>query len=80
MSLVAIELGVVVGYAMEYAGYIAPGVAAILLPGFFYRRANMAGAFAVLTSSVAANLVLKFGLPDVPYSRRAPASMLLRLS
>ena len=36
----------------EYTGFIAPGVVAIFLLGFFYRPANKTGAFAVLISSV----------------------------
>jgi len=54
----------------EYTGFIAPGVVAIFLLGFFYRPANKTGAFAVLISSVAANLALKFGLPDMPFVLR----------
>jgi solute:Na+ symporter, SSS family len=36
----------------EYSGFIAPGVVAIFLLGFFFKRANTAGAFAVLIGSV----------------------------
>ena len=36
----------------EYTGFIAPGVVAIFLLGFFWKRANTAGAFALLISSV----------------------------
>ncbi|MEL6366303.1 MAG: hypothetical protein AAFR11_15830 [Pseudomonadota bacterium] len=39
----------------EYTGFIAPGVVAIFLLGFFDKRANAAGAFSVLISSVAAS-------------------------
>lgn len=41
----------------EYTGFIAPGVVAIFLLGFFDKRANASGAFAVLISSVAASFV-----------------------
>ncbi len=40
----------------EYTGFIAPGVVAIFLLGFFDKRANTAGAFAVLVGSVAVSL------------------------
>ena len=54
----------------EYTGFIAPGVVAIFLLGFFYRPANKTGAFTVLIGSVVINLVLKFGLPDMPFVLR----------
>ena len=54
----------------EYTGFIAPGVVAIFLLGFFYKQANQAGAFAVLIGSVVASLVLKFGVPDMPFVLR----------
>ncbi|MEO1474552.1 MAG: sodium transporter, partial [Pseudomonadota bacterium] len=54
----------------EYSGFIAPGVVAIFLLGFFFKRANQAGAFAVLIGSVAISLVMKFALPDMPFVLR----------
>lgn len=51
----------------EYSGFIAPGVVAIFLLGFFWKRMNTAGAFAVLIGSVAINVLLKFGAPDIPF-------------
>ncbi|MEM1149183.1 MAG: sodium/solute symporter [Pseudomonadota bacterium] len=37
----------------EYTGFVAPGIVAVFLLGFFWERANTAGAFALLLSSVA---------------------------
>jgi solute:Na+ symporter, SSS family len=54
----------------EYTGFIAPGVVAIFLLGFFWTRTNAAGAFAVLIGSVVFNILLKFGAPDVPFILR----------
>jgi SSS family solute:Na+ symporter len=54
----------------EYTGFIAPGVVAIFLLGFFFKRANQAGAFAVLIGSVLANLLLKFSAPELPFVLR----------
>ena len=54
----------------EYTGFIAPGVVAIFLLGFFFRPANKAGAFAVLIGSLVASLALKLGLPDMPFVLR----------
>lgn len=36
----------------EYTGFIAPGIVAIFLLGFFWKRANTPGAFALLMASV----------------------------
>lgn len=54
----------------EYTGFIAPGVVAIFLLGFFLKRTNTAGAFAVLIGSVLFNILLKFGVPEVPFILR----------
>jgi SSS family solute:Na+ symporter len=54
----------------EYTGFIAPGVVAIFLLGFFYKRANEASAFAALITSVIANVALKILLPDLPFVLR----------
>ena len=54
----------------EYTGFIAPGVVAIFLLGFFYQRTNQAGAITILLGSVVVNLMLKFGQPDIPFVLR----------
>lgn len=36
----------------EYTGFVAPGIVAVFLLGFFWKRANTTGAFALLVSSV----------------------------
>lgn len=54
----------------EYTGFIAPGVVAVFLLGFFWKRTNAVGAFALLISSVALNFAAKFGLPDLPFVLR----------
>lgn len=51
----------------EYSGFIAPGVVAVFLLGFFSKRTNAIGAFAALFGSVGINVALKFGAPDVPF-------------
>ena len=51
----------------EYTGFIAPGIVVVFLLGFFDKKANAAGAFTALIGSVAANILLKFGMPDVPF-------------
>jgi SSS family solute:Na+ symporter len=54
----------------EYSGFIAPGVVVIFLFGFFWKRMNTPGAFAVLLGSVAFNILLKFAMPDIPFILR----------
>lgn len=51
----------------EYTGFIAPGVVAVFLMGFFWKRTNTAGAFAMLIGSVVINIAMKIGLADVPF-------------
>jgi SSS family solute:Na+ symporter len=54
----------------EYTGFIAPGVVAVFLLGFFWKRTNSFGAFAILIGSVALNLIAKFELPEMPFVLR----------
>lgn len=54
----------------EYTGFIAPGVVAIFLLGFYFKRMNTHGAFAVLIGSVLVSLAMKLGLPDMPFVLR----------
>ncbi len=51
----------------EYSGFIAPGVVAVFLLGFFSKRTNAAGAFTALFGSIAVNVALKFGAPEIPF-------------
>lgn len=51
----------------EYSGFIAPGVVAVFLLGFFSKRTNGAGAFAALFGSIIVNVALKVGAPEIPF-------------
>ncbi len=51
----------------EYTGFIAPGIVAVFLLGFFWKRTNKAGAFALLISSVLLSVAAKIALPDLPF-------------
>ena len=51
----------------EYTGFIAPGIVAVFLLGFFWKRANAAGAFALLVSSLLLSVFAKLNLPDLPF-------------
>lgn len=50
----------------EYSGFVAPGVVAVFLLGFFYKKANEMGAYAVLLGSVLLSLIFYIiaGLED----------------
>ncbi|MEO1101429.1 MAG: sodium/solute symporter [Pseudomonadota bacterium] len=54
----------------EYTGFVAPGVVAVFLLGFFWKRTNAPGAFALLISSVALNLIAMIALPHIPFVLR----------
>ncbi len=55
----------------EYSGFIAPGIVAVFLLGFFWARATALGAFGALIGSIVFNITLKFapliGFPDIPF-------------
>ncbi len=51
----------------EYTGFIAPGIVVVFLLGFFDKKMNAVGAFTALLGSLAVNVALKFGMPDVPF-------------
>lgn len=54
----------------EYTGFVAPGIVAVFLLGFFWERANKYGAFALLISSVALSVMAAFMVPDLPFVLR----------
>jgi len=41
----------------EYTGFVAPGIVAVFVLGFFWKRTNTQGAFALLISSVVLSLL-----------------------
>ena len=51
----------------EYTGFVAPGIVAVFGLGFFWKRTNTPGAFALLISSVVLSLLFylaSLGAPD----------------
>lgn len=54
----------------EYTGFIAPGVVAVFLLGFFWTRTNTAGAYALLISSVVLSIAAKLAMPELPFVLR----------
>lgn len=57
-------------YIQEFTGFISPGILAIFLAGFFYRRATSNGALVSALTSVVLSAVIKFAWPDYPWMDR----------
>lgn len=57
-------------YIQEFTGFISPGILAIFLAGFFYRRATSNGALVSALTSVVLSAIIKFALPDYPWMDR----------
>ena len=57
-------------YIQEFTGFITPGILAMFLFGFFWKRANSAGALAATLCSIPFSAVLKFLMPDIPFLNR----------
>lgn len=66
-------------YIQEFTGFISPGVLAIFLMGFFYRRSTANGALAAALVSVVLSVVLKFAFPDFPWMDRMSVVFLVSL-
>ena len=54
----------------EYTGFVAPGVVAVFVLGFFWSRTNREGAFALLLSSIGLSIAAKVMLPELPFVLR----------
>ena len=54
----------------EYTGFIAPGVVGVFLLGFFWKRANTPGAFAILIGSILMNALMKLLAGGMPFVLR----------
>lgn len=50
-------------FIQEYTGFVSPGIFAVFILGFFWKRANSNGAFAAIVGGFILSIVLKF-LPD----------------
>ncbi len=57
-------------YIQEYTGFITPGVLAIFLLGFFWKKTNTAAAWAAALTTIPLSAILKFWLPDLPFMNR----------
>jgi len=71
-------------FIQEYVGFISPGVLAIFLMGFFWRRTTAAAAMAGALLTIPVSAILKFlpawtngGFPDYPFLDRMSITFVL---
>jgi SSS family solute:Na+ symporter len=57
-------------YIQEYTGFISPGILAIFLLGFFWKKATANGALAATILSIPMSALLKVQAPDMPFLNR----------
>jgi SSS family solute:Na+ symporter len=57
-------------YIQEYTGFISPGILAIFLLGFFWKKATANGALAATVLSIPLSALLKVQIPDMPFLNR----------
>jgi SSS family solute:Na+ symporter len=57
-------------YIQEYTGFISPGITAIFLFGFFWKKTTAKGATAAAVLSIPLSALLKFQMPDLPFLNR----------
>ncbi|MBK6976378.1 MAG: sodium/sugar symporter [Cytophagaceae bacterium] len=57
-------------YIQEYTGFISPGITAIFLFGFFWKKTTAKGATAAAVLSIPLSALLKFQWPDLPFLNR----------
>jgi SSS family solute:Na+ symporter len=57
-------------YIQEYTGFISPGILAIFLLGFFWKKATANGALAATILSIPMSAFLKVQAPDMPFLNR----------
>lgn len=64
-------------YIQEFTGFISPGILAIFLDGFFYKRATSNGALVAALSSVVFSFAFKLIWPEYPWMDRMTIVFLL---
>ena len=64
-------------YIQEFTGFFTPGVCALFLLGFFYKRATANGALAAAIASAVLSLSFKLIWPDLPFIDRVGLVFLL---
>jgi SSS family solute:Na+ symporter len=57
-------------YIQEFTGFISPGILAMFLMGFFWKRSNSNGAMAATLVSIPLSAILKYAAPSIPFMNR----------
>lgn len=57
-------------YIQEYTGFVSPGIFAIFILGFFWKRATANGALAATLLSIPMSALIKFSFPEIPFINR----------
>ncbi len=57
-------------YIQEFTGFISPGILAMFLMGFFWKRSNSNGALAATIISIPLSALLKYTVPAMPFMNR----------
>lgn len=57
-------------YIQEFTGFISPGILAMFLMGFFWKRSNSNGALAATIISIPLSALLKYSVPAMPFLNR----------
>ncbi|WP_119078996.1 sodium/sugar symporter [Chitinophaga alhagiae] len=57
-------------FIQEYTGFISPGVFAIFIMGFFWKRTTANAALTGAILAIPLSVALKFGMPELPFINR----------
>ena len=57
-------------YIQEFTGFISPGILAMFLMGFFWKRSNSNGAMAATIVSIPLSALFKYYIPSIPFMNR----------